>query len=296
MAEPPMSSTNEFVRGAAYLGNLVYVITQIKKLLEQDIHHVNLIGVYNGNWGSAFNTTWDSTAIAIAKLPTTKIVMIGEDGDVGTYAGGTREDETITPQPVMIRNARTIGGYVHACGMKRQVFKRVGEKQWADMSAPRAGDSEEFGFEAIDGYAEDDIYAAGWGGEIWRYDGTAWTQCGSPTNVILTAICCAPDGFVYAAGQGGVMVKGRGDAWSLVNWEDEVTLDLWDLCWFQDKLYVATMFALFTFEHGNRLEEVNYGAMGPVTGFNLTTADGVLWSIGKSDVAAFDGTTWQKYD
>ena len=46
MAEPPMSSTNEFVRGVAYLGNLVYVITQIKKLLDNDIHHVNLIGVY----------------------------------------------------------------------------------------------------------------------------------------------------------------------------------------------------------------------------------------------------------
>lgn len=295
MSDPSMSSTNEFVRGAARFGNLVYVITQIKKLLEQDIHHVNLIGIYNGNWGSAFNTTWDSTAIAVAKLPAEKVVMIGEDGDVGTYVAGKREDEAISPQPVMIRHARTIGGYVHACGMKRQVFKRTGEKQWTDMSAPRAGDTEELGFEAIDGYAENDVYAAGWGGEIWRYDGAAWVQCASPTNVILTAICCAPDGYVYAAGQGGVMLKGRGDVWSVVAWEDEVTVDLWDLCWFQDKLYVATMFAIFTLD-GARLLPVNHGAMGPVTGFNLTTADGVLWSIGKSDVASFDGNTWQKYD
>ena len=60
------------------------------------------------------------------------------------------------------------------------------------------------------------------------------------------------------------MVKGRGDAWSLVDWEDEVTLDLWDLCWFQDKLYVATMSALFTLD-GNRLLPVDFGEMGPVT-------------------------------
>jgi hypothetical protein len=292
----PVSKLREFVRGAARFGDLVYVISQMKSLIEKDIKHVSLVGIDGGRWGDAFNTTWDATAIAVAKLPAEKVVLIGEDGDVSTYVAGTRENDAIVPQPVMIRHARTIGGYVHACGMKRQVFKRVGEKQWADMSAPRAGDTEEYGFEAIDGYAQNDIYAAGWGGEIWRYDGTAWTQCGSPTNVVLTSICCAPDGFVYAAGQGGVMVKGRGDAWALVDWEDEVTLDLWDVCWFQDKLYVATMFALFTLENGNRLQEVNYGAMGPVTGFNFTTAEGVLWSIGKSDVASFDGTTWRRYD
>lgn len=291
-----MSPTNEFVRGAARFSDLVYVISQIKTLVEQDISHTSLIGVDQGDWGEAFNTVWRSTAVAIAKLPEEKLVLIGEDGEVVTYVGGMREGEAITPQPVMIRQARTIGGYVHACGMKRQVFKRTGEKQWLDISAPRAGDTEEFGFEAIDGYAQDDLYAAGWGGEIWRYDGNAWTQCGSPTNVILTAICCAPDGFVYAAGQGGVMLKGRGDVWELVSWEDEVTLDLWDLCWFQDKLYVATMFALFTLDGGVRLREVNYGAMGPVTGFNLTTAEGVLWSIGKADVASFDGSAWTKYD
>ena len=295
MAEPPMSSTNEFVRGVAYLGNLVYVITQIKKLLDNDIHHVNLIGVYNGNWGSAFNTTWDSTAIAAAKLPTPRIVLIGEDGDVATYAAATRQEESITPQPVMIRHAREIGGEVYACGSKRQVFRRTGEKQWRDISAPRAAQTEAMGFEGIDGYADNEIYASGWAGEIWRFDGATWTACASPTNVILTALCCAGDGNVYTCGQNGVLVKGRNDAWAPIAWEEEVTLDLWDVCWFNDKLYVATMFALFTLD-GNRLVPVDFGEMGPVTSYNLTKAEGVLWSIGKADVASFDGTTWTKYD
>ena len=291
----PMSATNEFVRGAARFGDLVYIITQIKKLAEQGIQHVNLIGIDAGNWGSAFNTVWPSTAIAVARAPTEKVVLIGEDGDVSTYVGGKREDEAITPAPVMIRHARTIDGLVYACGSKREVYKRVGDAQWQDISAPRAGATEEFGFEAIDGYGVNELYAAGWGGEIWRHDGKRWTQCASPTNVILTAVCCAPDGAVYAAGQGGVMVRGRGDDWAIVDWEEEVTLDLWDLCWFQDKLYVATSFAHFTLD-GQRLLPVNHGTMGAITGFNLTTAEGVLWAIGKSDVASFDGSTWTRYD
>jgi hypothetical protein len=290
-----VSKSREFVRGAARRADLVYVISQMKTLIEQDIHHVSLIALYKGNWTHALNTTWDATAIAVAKSPAEKVVLIGEDGDVATYVGGVQEDEAISPQPVMIRHARTIGGEVYACGSKRQVFRRTGEKQWRDISAPRAARTEAIGFEGIDGYGHNEMYASGWAGEIWRYDGATWTACASPTNVILTALCCAGDGNVYTCGQGGVLVKGRNDVWAPVVWEDEVTVDLWDVCWFNDKLYVATMFALFTLE-GNRLVPVDFGDMGPVTCYNLTTAEGVLWSIGKADIASFDGMTWTKYD
>ena len=291
----PVSKSREFVRGAARFGDLVYVISQMKSLNEKGIDHVSLVGIDGGDWGDAFNTTWIATAIAVARAPAEKVVLIGEDGDVATYVGGKRENEAISPQPVMIRHAREIGGDVYACGSKRQVFRRIGEKQWRDMSAPRAAQTEAIGFEGIDGYADNEVYASGWAGEIWRYDGATWTACASPTNVILTALCCAGDGNVYTCGQGGVLVRGRNDVWAPVVWEDEVTLDLWDVCWFNDKLYVATMFALFTLD-GNRLLPVDFGDMGPVTCYNLTTAEGVLWSIGKADVASFDGMTWTKYD
>ena len=29
----------------------------------------------------------------------------------------------------------------------------------------------------------------------------------------------------------------------IVAWEDEITADFWDLCWFRDKLYIATLSA-----------------------------------------------------
>ncbi|HYP84232.1 hypothetical protein [Variovorax sp.] len=290
-----VADEREFVRGAAYMGELVYVITKVKSLREQDIAHTSLVGVYKGAWGDAFNTTWDSTALAFARRAPEKAVLIGEDGEVATYGKGQRTDESIRPAPVMIRNARTIEGDVYACGAKRQVYRRTGEHQWLDISAPRAAQTEALGFEAIDGYGHDDIYAAGWAGEIWHYDGQAWRSCDSPTNVILTAVCCAGDGVVYAAGQGGVMVRGRGDAWETIAWEDEVTIDMWDLCWFQDTLYVAGSTALFTLAQ-DRLVPVDMGGIGPVSCFSLSTAQGVLWSVGKANVVAFDGATWQRFD
>ena len=290
----PVADSREFIRGAARFGDLVYVISKGKSLMARDIAHTSLVAVDQGQWADTVDTEWDSTAVAVARAPDEKVVVVGEDGDVVTYVGGNSTQEAITPAPVMIRNAREIGGHVYACGMKRQVYRRMGERQWVDISAPRAGDTDELGFEAVDGYSENEVYAVGWGGELWQYDGTAWHERSSPTNVILTAVCCGGDGVVYAAGQGGILVRGRNDAWSVVQWDDEVTADIWDLCWFQDRLHVATMPALYTLD-ADALVPVDFGTMGAVSCYSLTTAEGVLWSIGREDVASFDGAAWQKY-
>ena len=288
------SDTREFVRGAARFNDLVYVISKGRTLVAQEIAHTSLIAVDQGLWSDAVDTEWDASAVAIARGPDECVVLVGEDGDVVTYAAGSSSEEAIVPRPVMIRNAKDIAGRVYACGMKRQVFQRL-DGQWVDRSAPRANDLEKYGFEAIDGYARNEIYAVGWGGEIWQYDASGWVQRASPTNVILTAVCCAGDGVVYAAGQGGVMLRGRHDVWSLVQWQDEVTADLWDLCWFQDRLYVATMSALYTLDQ-DTLVPVDFGGTGPATCYSLSMAEGVLWSVGRAHVASFDGTAWRTYD
>ncbi len=180
--------------------------------------------------------------------------------------------------------------------MKRQVYERVDEGVWQDISAPFPASGEKVGFESLDGFSRNEIYAAGWLGEIWQFDGSRWQDRGSLTNKILTAVCCAPDGSVYIAGQKGVMIKGRHDQWEIIEWDDETDADFWDLCWFQDKLYVATMSGLFTLE-GNALVAVDFGdTPEPESFYSLTTAEGVLWSVGENDVASFDGQTWQVYE
>lgn len=289
------SDSREFIRGAARWGDLVYILSKGKALLAEDVAHTSLIGIYQGKWGSNANTDWDSTAIAVARKPSEKLVFIGEDGDVCTYVGGKSEKETIKPAPTLIRNAKTVDDLVIACGMRRQVFQRVGERKWVDISAPLSKPEEEAGFEAIDGYDLKELYAVGWKGEIWQYNGTKWTKRASPTNVILSAVCCAADGNVYIGGKDGVMIKGRNASWEIIEWEDEVDADIWDLCWFGGKLYVATISNLYTL-NGNQLDEVDFGKIDVSSCYSLTTAQGVLWSIGKEDVLSFDGTSWQRYD
>jgi len=274
---------------------LVYILSKSKKLLEKDIAHTSAVAVDRGEWEGAENTDWDSTAIAVAKKPLEKLVFIGEDGDVCTYVGGTSTKEAITPSPILIRNAKTVDGLVVSCGMRRQVYKRVGEGEWVDISAPFSKPEEEAGFEAIDGYSLKELYAVGWKGEIWQYNGKKWTNRASPTNAILTAVCCAADESVYVGGQNGVLIKGRNEVWEIVEWEDEFDLDIWDLHWFDGKLYVATISTLFSL-HGNQLEEVDFGDVDVSSCYSLTSAEGVLWSIGKEDVLSFDGTNWLRYD
>jgi len=294
MEKSAILASRELVRGAARMNDLVYIISKSKALVEQDIAHTSLIALDAGRWGDCVDTTWSSTAVAIARKPAEKGVLVGEDGAVVTYVGGKSQKEKLSPAPVMIRNAREIDGFVYACGMKRQVYKRTGEKKWIAINAPAARATESKGFEDVGGYSSTEIYAVGWDGEIWQYDGTSWTARRSPTSVTLTAVCCAPDGTVYVAGQGGVLLRGRGETWTSVAWKKPVSLDLWDLAWHDGRLFVATMTGLFTLG-GDKLTAVSGRRGVTPNAFSLSVHDGVLWSIGRDELWSFDGRTWAQH-
>ena len=91
------------------------------------------------------------------------------------------------------------------------------------------------------------------------------------------------------------MFRGRNDAWELIEFDEDVGVDFWDLCWYQNKLYVATMTALYTVD-GNHLSPVDFGDIGSPTCYSLSTAEKVLWSVGRDGVASFDGTNWRVYE
>lgn len=285
----------EPVRCAARRADVCYILARDRQQAADEVAHALLLGMQRGKWARATAVRWNSTAIAVARTPREIPIFIGEDGEACFFEQGQPHMESLVPKPNMIRAARTISGAVYACGMNRQVYHRAGDSNWIDISAPPGTDDEvTSGFESMDGYGHDEIYAVGWSGEIWRRDGQAWRDCVSPTNVILTAACCAPDGIVYVAGQQGTLLKGRADAWELLDREDDVNVDLWDLCWFGDKLYVAAINDLFTLENGS-LVVVDFGDDVPTTCFSLSAADGVLWSVGSEDVFAFDGNAWRRY-
>jgi hypothetical protein len=202
-------------------------------------------------------------------------------------------EEKITPKPKVLRGIGVVDGYAVACGMKRQVYRREAEGTWTAMHAP-APEKGNAGFEAVAGFSSKEMYAAGWNGEIWEWNGKKWVNRSSPTNLILTGVCCASDGNVYACGKTGILLRGRHDSWKTVDLGD-LKQDLWAVHDFKGKIYLATMQTLFTLGEGG-LEPVEFGDDEPASCYRLTDAEGVLWSVGAADVFSYDGSVWTRAD
>jgi hypothetical protein len=292
--EKPISKSSIFIDGAARFKDLIYLIAKDRGLVSQDIVHSRFIAFDQLKFAHMGDRNWNAVAICVAEKPTKKMVAVGEDGDVVTYTGGKLSEELIDPRPAVLRGIGVVDGIPFACGMKRQVYRRIGESSWLGMHAPAPGAGENAGFEAIGGFTGNEIYAVGWNGEIWQWDGVNWINHSSPTNLILTGVWCGADEQVYICGQHGTLIRGRYAAWEVVDLEDMID-DLWDLYWFNDRLYVATMTMLYTFAD-DHLDPVIFGADRPRTCYRLTAAEGVLWSVGSDDVFSFDGAQWTRVD
>ena len=289
-----ISKDSMYVAGAARFRYLVYLAIKDRGLVALEVEHSRFIAFQRGQLAHMGDRNWSTVAVCLAKKPTEKMIAVGEDGDVFTYVGGKATDEVIQPQPVVLRGMGVVEGFPVACGMKRQVYKRVGDNSWVAMHAPAPPPGENAGFEAVAGFSNQEIYAVGWNGEIWEWNGSQWLNRISPTNLILTGVCCAGDEEVYICGLHGTLLRRRHDLWDVIELVD-MTDDFWDLHWFNDRLYLATMTSLYTFTDGGFLP-VDFGADRPGTCYRLTDAKGVLWSIGSDDVFSFDGTQWTRVD
>jgi hypothetical protein len=177
--------------------------------------------------------------------------------------------------------------------MDRYVYRRDGPNKWTaifgDMDKQAAPDIV-FGFESIHGFSHDDIYAVGWHGEIWHFNGKSWKQQSSPSNFILNRVLCAPDGYVYICGLSGLLIKGRNGNWEIVD-EGAVGADLWDLEWFADKLWISSQNLIYTLED-DVVQPVEFDDDVPSSFYHLDARDGILWSVGPEDIMQFDGDEW----
>lgn len=287
--------SRELVRCAASRKDGVFILSKGKSLIELGVSHTSVIANQEGTWKDCFDTNWDASAIVVARRPSAKLLIVGEQGDVALYRGTPQFlRETISPTPTAIRRARAIDGLAYACGMRRQVYVRRDEATWVDISAPAPSSLEGVGFEDIGGYSESNIYAAGWRGEIWHFDGSIWTQHQIPSNAVITSICCAPDGTIYAGGQRGTLALSRDDAWRMLEPSHSFDLDVWDMTWYRSELYIATNTSLFKLVNGDP-QRIDILAGRQLTCGSLSVAEDVLWSVGPSDVASFDGNHWRVY-
>jgi hypothetical protein len=193
----------------------------------------------------------------------------------------------------MLRCIRAIGAHIYVAGTGRQAYHRYAARDWrrhdAGMVVP-LGTDEVVGIEAIDGFSESELYGVGLGGEIWHCSDGAWVQIESPTDVRLTSIVCAPDGFAYVAGQLGTILRGRRDRWDVIN-HDAVGDTIHDLAWFDDRVWLTTSTDLLVLSGGI----VTRPALMPSNSSRfqyLGACADVLWSFGEQDLNVFDGSLW----
>ena len=194
----------------------------------------------------------------------------------------------------------TIGDHAYVCGMSRSVHKCLDRNRWVRIDHDVRDTSDAIkGFRSIDGFAEDDIYAAGWGGEIWHYNGNRWRQIDSPTNVTLNKLICAKDGKVYIAGDAGFLLVGRDESWNIYTIPHEKD-DLYAVAYFKNEVYVSGTDRLYILK-GNRLKPVKIQSKqpieyGPNQAFGMLAAtDEVMWCGGnKCLMFTHDGHWWEE--
>jgi hypothetical protein len=292
-----------YVTGDVCSPELAYLALVGDELAAKRVPHTYFVTWNAGKWQGQPPKMWGVVSVCVCRHPLEQGLALGAGGEVLCVGSGDVHEEHVAAPDSSprergpLRAVRDIGGRTYAVGMNRQVYRRDGRNAWTSLdqgARPPREDRTIVGFEAVDGFAADDLYAVGWDGAIWHYNGAVWTAVDSPTNLILSSVCCGGDGKVYASGHRGLLLVGHGSHWKPI--EHEGTFDdIWGLAWFQDKLYLSTRNALYTLE-GEQLANVDMGDDPPETCFHVKATQSQLWSIGAKDVMAFDGTRWVRID
>ncbi|QTT83336.1 hypothetical protein HUT29_19275 [Pseudomonas chlororaphis] len=187
-------------------------------------------------------------------------------------------------------------GQVFCVGTARQAYRKTGSSSWIRVDQTCKPDDPETcsttAFLAVDGFCAEEVYAVGWEGEIWMFDGSGWHQIDSPTNLALHGLYCAPDGVVYICGKCGTLLKGRGSVWEVLE-QSDTEEDLRSVCMFEGVLYVCSTNLVYRWHDEKKLEVVKMASPVSTTG-RLTAAGHRMLSIGLKDVAIFDGQDWHQ--
>jgi hypothetical protein len=240
-------------------------------------------------------------AKALLPLDAQTLVVVGEWGQFDVFGAGGQTHHQISTEKGdakergPLRRGAVIERTPVVVGMDRQVYRWKGNSSWETIEQGLPpGNPKVVGFEAIGGFSLADVYAGGWDGELWHYNGKSWRPVDTPTSAIIVNLCCAGDKNVYACGRTGLLLRGREDRWEVVELEGEQD-DFWGIAWFKERLYLSSMRKVYVLDR-DRLVPVDFGEEEASSFYHLTATKDILWSIGPKDVLAFDGNAWTRID
>jgi hypothetical protein len=235
---------------------------------------------------------------AIVDEPEYAVVKISASGiySIETRAGVTTGNVFRDSAPARrdqrfgdIRSVKTVKRKAFVVGFEGTVYRLDRLDGWTRIDD---GLPSQFDIEAIDGFSLTDVYAVGFQGEVWHFNGEGWERRDVPTDTVLTSVKCADDGFIYIGGHKGILLRGRADVWEVVD-DGAPQDDIWDLEWFAGALYASTMTGVYRCLD-RRCEPVEFSGDPPATTYQLSASEGVMWSVGRRDIVAFDGVQWRR--
>lgn len=281
-------------RGVAYSSDRFYVLAYSAREEGARVFR------WTGRWDNYY-VACKTAGICAKSHPRPEILTLcvgGEIHSAGPDGQSITSLSTNGEEPVergVLRDIRVVGDDVYVVGLGRQVFRRQGDGPWIriDFDVIQSKGSEEIaGFESVDGFGSNEVYAVGMGGDIWLFDSQVWRKIDGATNLILSKVLCAPDGKVYIGGQLGTLIEGRGAAWQLIGLEF-TTETIWDLAWFDGALWISTIAGLYRYFRGG-FEVVEVGLGGNPSYRYLSATTDTLWSIGSDDLLVYQSGEWSQ--
>lgn len=291
-----------FVAGCVIEHDYVYVAAKADGLDPLTTDFTRMFFLDRGEWVH-HDLPWDVKSVCVRRAHEPRqYAALSLQGDVELQFVGGQELERIPGAGTRdgegaLSQVREVGGHLVACGFSGQVYVR-GSAGWAPLGgglAALGADTGEIHLTDLDGTGLDDLYAVGFHGRIFHFDGRAWSELASPTRAHLE--CVRVDGDrVFIAGNDGTVLEGDRRGFRALPTEG-FTEHLWGLARFQGRTYVAHLGGLRVHD-GTAWSPVDLGLADsglPEDGYRLDAADGVLWSFGPKRVACFDGRTWTAF-
>lgn len=291
LRNPTMTIVDGVVRNVDLLG--VCIVDIRDRLIRPDS---SFFAVWHNNkWTAGKSIPYRVVGLGTIGNPANHFILLGENGEISILGGGRDDTEQIIRDiNLPLTTIVNMGVRVYVIGMGRQVYIREGENKWISLHGDMLSKESEklVGFQTIvqiDNY----LYAAGWHGEIWYYNGLQWSNEDSPTNFILSASALTNDGEIIFCGRNGTIVVGETGAWRIVD-AGFISDDLWSVVNYKDHLYFSSQSNIYCLkdEDLNQVPIDIEGYRG--THYRLRVVGQYLFSFGEHDILIYDGKEWSR--